>query len=438
MKRLASVACPLNRHSLGLLLLPFLAHGQGFDFQGRYLVVASDTDMLPSAYINGKLGPAAGADQLSVIQLGPSWEGKKIAAIPVSNSVIGPPSSIALTPDGHYAVVIETRGPRPADLRKDKLNDLPPGRKITVVDLVDPLHPRVVQAFDGYDDPSSVSINAAGTLAAIVYKNASKVLHPTLAFYGIKNGQLSKPMTAAIPAIDAGDALISAEFHPGKNVLGLVYSQHPRLSLVQVTNVENSITLSAWGEPVNLDIGPFLVRFTPDGRFALVNAMLLGSDIRGTVSSIKLEQTTASNGVPHHVMVSRVSAGFQPEGLAISPDEHWVATTNLEHSTFAVDDARQGYFASVSLLRFDAQTGILERVGEFPFDGRLPEAVVFDNSSRFLAVACFASFNPLKHGGSIDFWRIAGDYTDPKRAELVKLDFSIPVARGPQSMVIAR
>ena len=77
-------------------------------------------------------------------------------------------------------------------------------------------------------------------------------------------------------------------------------------------------------------------------------------------------------------------------------------------------------------------------MGDFPFDGLLPEAAVFDNTSRFLAVACFAHFDPAKPGGSIDFWRLAGDYADPRRVVLVKTDFSVTVARGPQSMVIAR
>ena len=92
--------------------------------------------------------------------------------------------------------------------------------------------------------------------------------------------------------------------------------------------------------PVSLDIGPFLVRFTPDGRFAMVNAMLLGTDIRGTVSSIRLAQSTEADGTPHHVLVSRVDAGVMPEGLAVSPDQQWIATTNLERTAQPLDDPK--------------------------------------------------------------------------------------------------
>ena len=40
-----------------------------FGFQGKLLVIACDTDMLPSAYIDGKLGPIVGLDVLSVVRL---------------------------------------------------------------------------------------------------------------------------------------------------------------------------------------------------------------------------------------------------------------------------------------------------------------------------------------------------------------------------------
>ena len=408
-----------------------------FDFQGRFLVVASDTDMLPSAYIDGKLGPPAGPDQLSVIRLGRAAV-MKPATAEVTNSVIGPPSSIALTPDGRYAIVIETQGPRAIGQPNAKISDLPPGRTITVVDLSDPDHPKVAHKASTFENPLSVSVNADGTLFAVVFKKTPKRTQPLLALYRLEQGKLSAPSLPNIPGPEAGDALVSAEFCPKRNVLGLVYSEHPRLLLVQVDAAAHPPSLSSWGDPVNLDIGPFLVRFTPDGRFALVNAMLLGTDIRGTVSSIQIAQSTAPDGTPHHVLVSRVDTGVQPEGLAISPDEHWIATTNLERSAEPLTDPKQGFFSSVSLLRFDPKSGSLDRVGEFPFDGLLPESAVFDNTSRFLAVTCFAHFDRSRPDGAVDFWRLSGDYADPKRVELVKSDFSITVARGPQSMVIAR
>ena len=95
-------------------------------------------------------------------------------------------------------------------------------------------------------------------------------------------------------------------------------------------------------------------------------------------------------------------------------------------------------FASVSLIRMDPQSGLLERVGTYAFDDILPESVVFDNSSRFMAVTAFDHFDDKRPGGSIDFWRITGDYFDPKRTKLVKTNYSVSVMRGVHSMVIVR
>ena len=119
-----------------------------FDFKGRFLLATSDADMRPSAYLDGKLGPADGADALTVIRLDRPGRELRPVAIPVTNSVTGPPAVVAVTPDGRYAVVIETRGPRPA-LANPLLKDLPPGRTVTVVDLIDPDHPKVTQRVRG-------------------------------------------------------------------------------------------------------------------------------------------------------------------------------------------------------------------------------------------------------------------------------------------------
>lgn len=79
---------------------------------------------------------------------------------------------------------------------------------------------------------------------------------------------------------------------------------------------------------------------------------------------------------------------------------------------------------------------MLDRVRDFAFDGILPESTVFDNTSKFVAVATFNYYDMKRTGGSIDFWRLTSDYFDPTRIELVKTDYANPVTRGVHSMVI--
>lgn len=243
------------------------------------------------------------------------------------------------------------------------------------------------------------------------------------------------------------EAISHVEWHPQENILALLNVTKASISFVRVADAGGKLSLSRWGNSVSVEKAPFLVRFTLDGRHVITNSsyssidgveVLPGATLRGSILSVRLAAETAADGSPVHQLASRAGASSVPEGLSISPDGRYVVTTNLEQSAFPLNDPKQGFFSSLTLLRLDPASGLLESVGDFAFDGVLPEAAVFDNSSRFLAVSNFTFFEPRRKGSSIDFWRIAGDAFDPKRTELVKMDFSIPVTRGAHSMAIVR
>lgn len=408
------------------------------DFKGRLLVVVSDGDMQAQAYAGDVLGPPR-RDMLSVIRLDRGGQPTMAGSVEVPNSVIGPPASISVSPDGRHAIVIETRGARPANQPDARLKDLPPGRAITVIDLSDPDRPLVAQQLIGRDNPISVSIRADGAQVAIAYDTSGKQGLP-LDLYDFAGGQLGEATSPAIPGFADDDSLKNAAFSPN-GALALVYATRPRLSLVQVSTHGQPVTLTRWGNDVPLGRTPFEVRFTPDGRFALVNDMYVpaaGTDVRGTVTSIAIDESRSEDGAPLHRNVSQARTGVMPEGLAISPDARWAATTNLERTAYAAGDPRQGFFASVTLLHLDPATGRLSRAGDFSFVGVIPEAAAFDNSSRYLAVTSFDHLGPQASHGSVDFWRTGGDFQDPSRVELAPTGYSIPIARGAHSMDIVR
>ncbi|MDX2234408.1 MAG: hypothetical protein NW200_07905 [Hyphomonadaceae bacterium] len=417
------------------------------DFQGRMLVSLSDADMVASAYVNGQLGPREGADALSVIALGRHPRDLKAAEVRVSNSVAGPPVAVAVTPDGRYAIAVETFTPRPADDRRDHtFSDLEHGRTLTVVDLADPMRPAVVQRVSGPERPDSVSISPDGRLVAIAVNPLGDGNAQPIALYPFANGRLGEPATPAIPGWTAGDRLIHAEFHPTEPLLGLVNETKAELSFVRVQGEGRTLSLAPHGNTVEIEKAPYMVRFTPDGRHALVNGLYWGADVEGTwneaprgaVVSVRLNAATAADGRPRHALVSRALTGVSPEGLAVSPDGTMVATTNLERSYLPYDDPRQTFFSSVTLMRLDPATGALTRVADYAYDGILPEAAAFDASSRYLAVVTYDHYDDRRRGGSIDYWRIGHDPLDPARIELIKSEHSTPVTRGVHSMVLVK
>jgi len=414
------------------------------DFEGRFIVSVSDADMIASAYVDGQLGPREGHDSLSVIRLGGDprdWTADEVFA---SNSVAGPPNSVTLSPDARYAVVVETFTPRPDGEGPHTFRDLRHGRLLSVFDLSDPAAPSLVQTHETLERPTAISFNADGSLLAVSFHPRGAGTKTPLAIYRFKNGRIGERSTPAIEGWAQGDELIDIAFHPTESILALL--DRSGGATLRFAEVGSGLSLSVVGNVVDLEREPFRIIWTPDGRHAIVNALYWGPDIagwwieapRGSISTIRMNAETHDDGTVRHALVSRVMTGVSPEGLAVSPNGRWVATTNLERSYLPYGDPRITWFSSITLARLDPETGQLAEVGTFAYDGILPEAAVFDNSSTYLAVATYDHFDDRKTGGSIDFWRIQTDPLDAANLQLIKTEHSVPVARGVHSMTIIR
>jgi DNA-binding beta-propeller fold protein YncE len=414
------------------------------DFKGRYLVSISDADMVASAYVNGLLGAREGQDTINVVPLSGHARNFRAHTAVASNSVAGPPTAVAVTPDGRYALVVETFKQRPVGNEQTQtFTDLMHGNRVMVIDLSDPTRPRQVQDLAIAKRPTSVSINHDGSLVSVTFHPNGAGTKTPLALIPFENGRLGQPKYPGVPRLPQGDELVHAEWHPTQDVLALVNNTAAEVSFVHVMRQSASFQLQASGNVVQVEKFPFMARFTADGRHVLVNNLFWGADVEGTWSeaprgsmvSIRLAAGTQANGAPRHALVSRAMTGVSPEGLALSPDNRYVVTTNLERSYLPYDDERITWFSSVSLFTLDPQTGQLNHVADYPFDGILPEAAAFDASSRYLAVTNYDHFDDRVQGGSIDFWRIASDPLNPEPG-LVKTRYSIPVTRGIHSIVL--
>ena len=414
------------------------------DFQGRYLLSISDADMLASAYVNGRLGPREGRDALSVIPLRGHIRDLQAYEVEASNSVAGPPVAVAATPDGRYAIVLESFAPRPeGDWQNQTFADLQQGNRLQLFDLADPTRPRLLREMAIATRPDSVSINRDGSLIAVAFHPNGAGRDTPLALIPLNGDRLGEPIYLSVSTLPAGERLIHAEWHPSENVLALVNETAAEVAFARVVPEGDRFALQPWGNVVQISKAPYMARFTSDGRHLIVNNLFWGEDVegrwneapRGSIASIRLEAGTRGDGSPRHALVSTAIAGVSPEGLAISPDDRYVVTTNLERSYLPYDDERITWFSSLSLFLLEPETGQLERVADYPFEGILPEAAAFDASGQYLAVANFDHFSDRVRGGSIDFWRIAKDPLNPQPL-LVQTRHSIPVARGPHSLIL--
>ncbi|WP_156639790.1 hypothetical protein [Bosea sp. PAMC 26642] len=81
---------------------------------------------------------------------------------------------------------------------------------------------------------------------------------------------------------------------------------------------------------------------------------------------------------PRHTRIADVSTDNSAEGIAISPDGTLVATVNMRGTEFPPGSPRFQRQSTVTLLRFDTESGGLTKVADYLIDGVLPEGGAFD------------------------------------------------------------
>jgi DNA-binding beta-propeller fold protein YncE len=402
-----------------------------FEFEGRFLLVASDADMVASAYIDDDLGsrtPEMG-DRLTVIPLGHGPNGLKPVAIPVSNSVTGWPSNVAVSGDGKHAYVTEVAGPAGEGLAKR--SELPPGTQVTVVDLSKPAAPKVVQTVTTNGVSFAAALRPDGKVLAV---NVGEREGQSIYLYPVKpNGQLGDPAVIGFPGVEG--PCLHIEWRPSGRFLAATFPVSHELRFYRIGEGKaGSAEIEPWGKPITTGKFPGVGHWTPDGRHVVVtnlhwlggtDGLYLGAHA-GMLSVVAFDEDEA--GGVHHAQMSNAAVGGGPEEFAISPDGRRVVSLNMHNSFAPPGDKRLTFYSSLTLLDLDPETGRLVARGTFPFEAILPEGITFDVSGRYLAVANFAHFNPQRDISqtTVDFWRVI-DGPDPL---LVQMDVQVPIMRG--------
>jgi len=139
--------------AVGLLLVSFAAVGQA-----QHLVIGLDNKI--DFDDTGKQVPRPpGKDAVVIVDITKRAEPRIVGTLPLMNSLLGPPTNLAITPDDHVALVansvawVEEGGTwKPA-----------PDNKLFVIDL-QASPPTLVETVTVGQQPSGMALNKAGTL----------------------------------------------------------------------------------------------------------------------------------------------------------------------------------------------------------------------------------------------------------------------------------
>ena len=440
----------MNPYSLAIVYLLFLSTTLNaqqidpeWDFKGKYLVAISDADMLASAYENGKLGPRYGKDKLSVIPLDVKPAAYQAYTIEATNSVAGPPSVVDVTPDGKYAYVIETFGPRPGKSDEETFADFNLGNTLSVFNLNNPQQPTKLQEIKIEDRPLSVNVNKDGSLLAISYYPKGGNAHPMSIHRIREDGKVEGNFTPTIPNWNPEDELVDIVWHPHKNMVSFLNQTKSTVQFLMVHDHGDDIKLVPWGNIVNIGKYPMIGRFSKDGNHFLANNLYWGEDVynrwteapNGTIVNIALNHLQ-KEGKPVHSLTAQVMVGPSPEGFAVSNDGRYIAAVNMERSWLPYEDDRQTWHSSITLIERDPEKGAMQVMNTIPYYAVLPEMAVFDASGKYLAVVAFDQFDHSNPGGALDFFKIVKDPLDKGKETLVQTRYSVPLQHGSHDLIL--
>jgi DNA-binding beta-propeller fold protein YncE len=307
---------------------------------------------------------APGKDTVCVVDIGTDPLAPRIiASLPLMNSIFGPPTNLAITPDQSLALVANSM-----DWMADGASWKPaPDNRLYVIDLAaNP--PQLIDTVRVGRQPSGLSINRAGNLALIANRadNSISVL------------RIAGKKVALVDTVAIGEQVAHVAFTPdGKRALAAKFPGH-KLALLEVSG--EKVTYNKQDIPAGL--WPYNFDIAPDGRIALTadngNAGAADGHV-DTVSVIDLEAD------PPRV-IDKVVVGDAPEGFAISPTGKLAVAVLLKGSNSPQSAWFYNRNATVVALRIDGKK--VTRSNEVTVRG-LPEGVVFSDDGQYLYVGNF-------------------------------------------------
>ena len=303
-----------------------------------------------------------GQDTLAVIDLAPTHTGKApklLAEIPVPGSIVGPPQSVAISPDESFALVTANQKIDPADPSKTV-----PDNRMSVVDLkANP--PAVIATVETGLGPAGVSISAKGNLALVANREEG-----TVSVFAIEGKTLT-----SLGKIELGN--------PKSGPSGVVISPDSKMALV-TRDGDNRISVLAIEqtkvEYIKRDMyagqRPYGIHFASTGDFAVVANIGIGQGDADTISLIDTKL------VPPRV-VETVTAGQTPEGIALSPDNKYVAVCVMNGSNKPINSPFYNALGVVKLYKVVGQK--LVYTSQVP-SGVWTQGAAFSSDSKTLLI----------------------------------------------------
>jgi len=337
-----------------LMLTAALCHGQ--------LVISGNENKIDLSAGSAQVIADAEPDSISILdfsQFPPSVQ--HIHGI--RNSVIGPPSNIAITPDETLALIASSLVAAPGDP-----TGYAPDTLIHVLDLTqDP--PAVIGEVQAGRQPSGMSITRDGRFALVANRASG-----TISLLGIEGKAVKLLQTADV--CEPEDSLSDVAITPDGHTAVASVCEAGYLAVLELDNGRLAATerkLSTYGKP-------YRVAISPDGDFAITAGSGQGTPDVDAVTVVDLKSD------PIHT-ADYVAVPPGPESLEISPCGKLIAVVLMNGSNVPIDHPMRTEQGVLAILVRRGRTFV--KTQELPV-GRIPEGVAFSPDGKHIIVQCHA------------------------------------------------
>jgi DNA-binding beta-propeller fold protein YncE len=316
-------------------LVAFLSLALLSTADARLAISANDGKQILAGEAEGRT-----PDSISVIDL--SATPKVIGTLDIPAAMIGPPNAVAVSGDESFAIVTAAQKFLPDDPQHPAAAD-----RVSVIDLRDPAHPRLLQSLAAGADASGVALNRAGTLALVAAKAANAIF-----VFTVRGNHLSPAGRIALGDHTAPTDVVFAP--DGRHAYAVTWDAGKVMELA----IEGArVTLT--GKDVVTGRQSYGAVVTPD------NAWLINTNVGGAATGADHTGTLAMVNLKTHSLALSLPVGRTPEHVSLSPDGKYAALVLANGAATSKLDPK--YAAVTGLLKvFAVGPGTLTPVTQAP------------------------------------------------------------------------
>jgi len=351
----------LKRRAASILALVAVIATSSVSRAAPFMIIGDDEK--PGLDAEGKpvLNPT-GNDEVLIIDLVNPEAPKIVATLKLENSIVGPPTNIAISPNGGIALVADSM----TVAEDNGVRKLVPTDQLFVIDMkASP--PKLAQTLHLGKQPSGLSFNPAGDMVLVCNR-----VDGTISVLKIDGTDVTQ-----IGTIPISPGVSHVEFTAdGKHALA-VRSPDNKVAILDVDGDKvtyNKLDLPVYPFPYNIVV-------SPDSKLAITAGNGNGGSSDGNLDAASVIDLEG----PHPHVIGHVTVEDAPEGLAMSPNGKYAVVVNVNGSNMP-----QAWYhhktGSVTILRIQGKTVTAIKTLQV---GSLPEPVMISPDSRYIYVGNF-------------------------------------------------